>query len=108
MSERTGTAAPRETGRLSFHVLAALLGGALPGWIVGVLPHLPVGGASELLSSRAYLVELIFLFLARIFPVAALRWLRGPHVIPFLFIVAGAVFGLGSFLLLGGWASGHR
>jgi len=100
MNEKTGTAARRETRRLSFRILAALLGGALPGWIVGVLPHLPVGGASEILSSRAYLVELMFLFLARIFPVAALRWLRGPYVIPFLFIVAGAVFGLGSFFFL--------
>ncbi|MDH4196263.1 MAG: alkaline phosphatase family protein [Candidatus Aminicenantes bacterium] len=100
MNERIETASRRETRRRSFRVLAALLGGAIPGWLVGVLPYIPFGGASELLSSRAYLVELMFLVLAKGFPIPALRWLRGPAAILLLFTVAGAVLGLSSFLFL--------
>ena len=88
----------RQARRRPLRVLVALLGGAIPGWSVGVLPHTPLAGASEVLSSRAYLVELMFLAPARVLPVPVMRWLRGPDVIPFLFTVLGAALGLVSFL----------
>ncbi len=100
LNERPEIAPPRHARRRPPLVLVALLGGAIPGWIVGGLPYLPLGHASEVLNSRAYLLEFGLLVLSRVFPIPAVRWLRSPGVIPLLFTVLGAALGLLSLLLL--------